>query len=314
MQTLYGVDVEGKTHVLSDNDIRHIDNSHGRGNANEKYPVTAADLKQIPGIVENYDNVYYVTKENGQVGIYYEKRHYGTTYYLEAVGDGNLLYNKQMIKVGTGDIPKIEGLKQEVEKRRAASSPPDGHAPRMYAQDAWNNNSSTDKIPQSGNNINPANEYSPEHQNGAEHPETVGAMESDKQNITRAINENGALPQKKKPFSDFDRYKADNDIPSGERAALARKINDPMLGEITVAQNIANLAKDGAKFIEQDGKYYAQNKDKSSVRVSKSAYNYGKWLNDRPQTSYSWRPLWQRQSLRFCVPAAAGADNQGRFP
>lgn len=53
-----------------------------------------------------------------------------------------------------------------------------------------------------------------------------------------------------------------------------------MLGEITVAQNIANLAKDGAKFIEQDGKYYAQNKDGSSVRVSKSAYNYGKWLND----------------------------------
>ena len=131
------------------------------------------------------------------------------------------------------------------------------------------------------------NEYSPEYQNGAEHPQTVGAMESDKQNITRAINENGALPQKKKPFSDFDRYKADNNIPSGERAALARKINDPMLGEITVAQNIANLAKDGAKFIEQDGKYYAQNKDKSSVRVSKSAYNYGKWLNDRPQTSYS---------------------------
>lgn len=123
------------------------------------------------------------------------------------------------------------------------------------------------------------NEYSPEYQKGAEHPETVGAMESDKQNITRAINENGALPQKKKPFSDFDRYKADNDIPSGERAALARKINDPMLGEITVAQNIANLAKDGAKFIEQDGKYYAQNKE-SSVRVSKSAYNYGKWLND----------------------------------
>ncbi len=139
---------------------------------------------------------------------------------------------------------------------------------------------STKSIAESNKAVNPANEYSPEYQNGAEHPETVGAMESDKQNITRAINENGALPQKKKPFSDFDRYKADNDIPSGERAALARKINDPMLGEITVAQNIANLAKDGAKFIEQDGKYYAQNTDGNSVRVSKSAYNYGKWLND----------------------------------
>lgn len=280
MQTLYGVDVEGKTHVLNDNDIRHIDNSHGRGNANEKYPVTAADLKQIPDIVENYDNVYYVAKENGQAGVYYEKRHNGTTYYLEAVKSNDSLSNKQMIKVSTGTIPDIKGLREQIKQRRAASSAPDGHAPRMYAQDAWNNNSSTDKIPQSGNNVNPSNEYSPEYQKGAEHPETVGAMESDRQNITRAINENGALPQKKKPFSDFDRYKADNDIPSGERAALARKINDPMLGEITVAQNIANLAKDGAKFIEQDGKYYAQNKDGSSVRVSKSAYNYGKWLND----------------------------------
>ena len=279
MQTLYGVDVEGKTHVLNDNDIRHIDNSHGRGNANEKYPVTAADLKQIPDIVENYDNVYYVAKENGQAGVYYEKRHNGTTYYLEAVKSDDSLSNKQMIKVSTGTIPDIKGLREQIKQRRAASSAPDGHAPRMYAQDAWNNNSSTDKIPQSGNNVNPSNEYSSEYQKGAEHPETVGAMESDRQNITRAINENGALPQKKKPFSDFDRYKADNDIPSGERAALARKINDPMLGEITVAQNIANLAKDGAKFVEQDGKYYAQNKE-SSVRVSKSAYNYGKWLND----------------------------------
>ncbi len=139
---------------------------------------------------------------------------------------------------------------------------------------------STKSIAESNKAVNPANEYSSEYQNGAEHPETVGAMESDRQNITRAINENGALPQKKKPFSDFDRYKADNDIPSGERAALARKINDPVLGEITVAQNIANLAKDGAKFIEQDGKYYAQNTDGNSVKVSKSAYNYGKWLND----------------------------------
>ena len=156
---------------------------------------------------------------------------------------------------------------------------PDAQAKKSGAQADAQKNAA--KVQQNSENAAKVqqNEYSPEYQNGAEHPETVGAMESDRQNITRAINENGALPQKKKPFSDFDRYKADNDIPSGERAALARKINDPMLGEITVAQNITNLAKDGAKFIEQDGKYYAQNKE-SSVRVSKSAYNYGKWLND----------------------------------
>lgn len=157
---------------------------------------------------------------------------------------------------------------------------PDAQAKKSGAQADAQKNAA--KVQQNSENAAKVqqDEYSPEYQKGTEHPETVGAMESDRQNITRAINENGALPQKKKPFSDFDRYKADNDIPSGERAALARKINDPVLGEITVAQNIANLAKDGAKFVEQDGKYYAQNKDGSSVRVSKSAYNYGKWLND----------------------------------
>lgn len=167
------------------------------------------------------------------------------------------------------------GAQTEVKAEKA-----DAQAKKSGAQADAQKNAA--KVQQNSENAAKAqqDEYSPEYQKGAEHPETVGAMESDRQNITRAINENGALPQKKKPFSDFDRYKADNDIPSGERAALARKINDPMLGEITVAQNITNLAKDGAKFIEQDGKYYAQNKDGSSVRVSKSAYNYGKWLND----------------------------------
>lgn len=167
------------------------------------------------------------------------------------------------------------GAQTEVKAEKA-----DAQAKKSGAQADAQKNAA--KVQQNSENAAKAqqDEYSPEYQKGAEHPETVGAMESDRQNITRAINENGALPQKKKPFSDFDRYKADNDIPSGERAALAMKINDPMLGEITVAQNITNLAKDGAKFIEQDGKYYAQNKDGSSVRVSKSAYNYGKWLND----------------------------------
>ena len=39
-------------------------------------------------------------------------------------------------------------------------------------------------------------EYSPEYQNGAEHPETVGAMESNPMNITRAANESKVQPEK----------------------------------------------------------------------------------------------------------------------
>lgn len=136
-------------------------------------------------------------------------------------------------------------------------------------------------IPQNGSDVKPGSEYSPEYQNGAEHPGTVGGMESDRSNITRAANESGTLPAKKNPFSDFDKYKADENVPSGEKAALARTINDPMLGEITVAQNVTNMAKDGAKFVAQDGFFYAQYEDGTSVKVSKSVYNFGKFLNEQ---------------------------------
>lgn len=130
-------------------------------------------------------------------------------------------------------------------------------------------------------NAQNTDEYSPEYQNGAEHPGTVGGMESDRSNITRAANESGVLPAKKNPFSDFDKYKADENVPSGEKAALARTINDPMLGEITVAQNVTNMVKDGAKFVARDGFFYAQYEDGTSVKVSKSAYNFGKFLNEQ---------------------------------
>ena len=77
------IDISDYTHALRDNDIRHIRNSHGE-NTPEQYPITKEDLKQIPDIVENYDEVVYVPKGNKQ-GIYYIKRHNGVTYYLEQV-------------------------------------------------------------------------------------------------------------------------------------------------------------------------------------------------------------------------------------
>ena len=218
----------------------------------------STEYKNEPPEHPRNDNI--VSFDRGNVNLKIGKNEYSADVLIGVKKDGRKLFY---------DLSNIN-------KKKTTSSEPELNSRTSEQLEV----ASTKSIAESNKAVNPANEYSPEYQNGAEHPETVGAMESDKQNITRAINENGALPQKKKPFSDFDRYKADNDIPSGERAALARKINDPMLGEITVAQNITNLAKDGAKFIEQDGKYYAQNKDGSSVRVSKSAYNYGKWLND----------------------------------
>ena len=210
---------------------------------------------EAPKHPRNDDNVSF---DRGNVNLKIGGNEYSADVLIGAKKDGSKLFY---------DLSNIN-------KKETTSSEPEPNSRTSEQLEV----ASAKNIADSNKAVNPSNEYSSEYQNGAAHPETVGAMESDRRSITRAINENGALPQKKKPFSDFDRYKADNNVPSGERAVLARKINDPLLGEITVAQNIANLAKDGAKFIEQDGKYYAQNEDGSSVRVSKSAYNYGKWL------------------------------------
>ena len=151
----YDVDISGYTHILTDNDIRHIYNRHGP-HTNEAYPVTAEDIKSIPQIIENADNVYLVKRQDGKSGIYYEYRHNGTTYYLEQIIDSNkTLQNKQMIKVRTGEIPDIRGLREAVQKKRNAGSPPDAAVytgPRMYVQDVRNSVSDA-SVPQKGRGV-----------------------------------------------------------------------------------------------------------------------------------------------------------------
>lgn len=127
------MDVTGKRHVLRDNDIRHVINSHGE-KTNEKYPITASDLKQIPDMVENYDDVLFVPRKDGKSGIYYVKQHNGTTYYLEAIAQNDALIGKQMIKVPTGTIPDIRGLQEAIKKKWSAYSRQMNKIPRMYVK------------------------------------------------------------------------------------------------------------------------------------------------------------------------------------
>lgn len=172
LQEYFGVDVSGAYHTLNDNDIRHIKNSHGE-QTNEKYPVTAEDLKQIPNIINNYDDVLYA-ENGGKKGIYYVKRHNGVTYYLEAINEsGKVLSNKQMIKVATGTIPNIAGLKDAINKKwNISSAPDDSRIPRMYVQDVWSDNVPNNNIPQKGDTVN--NQYM---QNDADVQNTKPTME-----------------------------------------------------------------------------------------------------------------------------------------
>lgn len=138
----YGVDISNKTHVLNDNDLRHIYNHHGP-HTNEKYPVTKKDLKAIPKIIKNYGDVYYIPRDDGKTGIVYLYRHNGVTYYLEQIADGNILSNKQMIKVPTGKIPDIPGIEEAIKKKQSLAPDAAGNAaqkaanagPRMYVPD-----------------------------------------------------------------------------------------------------------------------------------------------------------------------------------
>ena len=143
------VDLEGYSHALRDNDIRHIRNSHGE-NTNEKYPVTENDIKDIPYIVENYDKVYVVPRDKARVGLVYVKRKPdGLTYYVEQVtekyGNEKLLVNKQMIKTGVANIPNLKGLKEAITKKQSESEFLDDlkNAPQVYVQDVYQNRSNT---------------------------------------------------------------------------------------------------------------------------------------------------------------------------
>lgn len=154
-------EVSIKSLNIRDNDIRHIRNSHGES-TNEKYPVTMRDIKQIPDIIENYDNVYYVPRD-GKNGIYYEKRYNGTTFYLEQVtksDDGRKqLSNKQIIKVPTGSIPKSKGLRKAINAKKRtnidAHDNSDAYALK-YTPYASNNGALIRSVPDSGENVTPS--------------------------------------------------------------------------------------------------------------------------------------------------------------
>lgn len=128
------------------------------------------------------------------------------------------------------------------------------------------------------------NEYSPEYQNGAEHPETVGAMESNPMNITRAANESKVQPEKastKNPFNDYDRYQSETKLTKADRNALERVVKNPVKGERTVWQETVDSVIDGDTYFEEDGKYYVKNQEGKTHRVAQSVFLFAEYLGKK---------------------------------
>lgn len=155
-----GINVDGYAHALRDNDIRHVESSHG-SQSNDKYKVTADMLGNAQNVIDNYDVLYrgYDTK-NGNPTIAYEKRMGNRTFYVEEVLDDGVLGTKQMLVTGEDSKPsflkkmqKIASVSDDTDvPARSGStgqSPPGKHVP-----DAPYNTSYNPTVAQPGSPVN----------------------------------------------------------------------------------------------------------------------------------------------------------------
>ena len=177
-------------HALRDNDIRHIEKSHGNLSSN-KYKVTDEDFLHINDIVKDYDNLYlgYKTK-SGNNAVVYEKTMRNRTFYVEEVLSDGVLGTKQMLKVGNKSIPsflkkykKINGIPETdvtVQDRATGQSPLGNHV-----QNAGN--TADIIISRSGENIN--------RYGGG----TVGAAEYNPDSLGALADRYGAIKEGEEP-------------------------------------------------------------------------------------------------------------------
>lgn len=143
---------DGAWHEITDNDIRHINNSHGISKDGQ-YGITTGDLQAIPLILNNADTVYYYPYKNGRQGVLYVMDHVDTTYYVEQILNDDTLTGKQMIKAPLGEVPEI--YKDVINKNEVLTASLDGvSAPGMYAQDVTQPSTSETNIPNSAETVN----------------------------------------------------------------------------------------------------------------------------------------------------------------
>lgn len=206
------INVDGYVHALRDNDIRHIEKSHG-GLSNNKYKVTDKDYNYLDEIINNYDNLYlgYKTK-NGNSTVCYEKKIGNRTFYVEEILSDGVLGTKQMLKVGDASKPsflkkfkKISGTSETdvtVQNRSTGESPLGKHV-----QDAEN----TTNISINDNQEN-INTYNKRNTTPGELPTygkgTVGAAEANPNSINSQLEElsakYGSIPYGEEPRARVD--------------------------------------------------------------------------------------------------------------
>ena len=187
-----GIDVDGYAHALRDNDIRHVDSSHGT-QSNDKYKVTADMLGDVQNVIDNYDVLYRgFDTRFGNPTVVYEKRMGNRTFYVEEVMSDGVLGTKQMVVTGENSKPSFLKKYTEIASvsddtdvpARSGStgqSPPGNHVPDAPYNTSYNSN-----VAQSVDSVNRENvadfgamqsRFESEPKQSQTQSNTIGAME-----------------------------------------------------------------------------------------------------------------------------------------
>lgn len=269
-----GLEVEGYAHALRDNDLRHVDNSHG-SKSNDKYKVTAEVMEQAQNIIDNYDNLYrgYDTK-GGNPTVVYEKQMGNRTFYVEEVLDDGVLGTKQMVITGEDSKPsflkkytKIASVSGDTDVPALSGSkgvsPPGNHVPDASYNTSYNSN-----VAQAADSVNRENV-------GAD--ASTGAAPSGFDPLSHASNQYGAIPPGENPTRVVDMpvsMDGETKVSKFSRTAAEAQITtDEMVGRIEQLVQDGKLShevysnkqaiEDGAKQIE---KQYARGKSIEQIR------------------------------------------------
>ena len=268
-----GIDVDGYAHALRDNDIRHVESSHG-SQSNDKYKVTVDMLGDVRNVIDNYDVLYRgFDTQFGNPTVVYEKRMGNRTFYVEEVMSDGVLGTKQMVVTGENSKPSFLKKYTEVASvsddtdvpARSGStgqSPPGNHVP-----DAPYNTSYNFTVPQSSASVN--QNISP--------TDSTGAAPSGFDPLSHASNQYGAIPPGEKasrvvdiPASmdgetkvrRFTRTAAEAQITTDEMANRIEKLVTDGKLDYEVYGN-KQAIQDGAAAIE---KQYARGKSIEQIR------------------------------------------------
>lgn len=103
IKSLLGIEVKNRKHVLSDNDIRHMMKQHSNQDIESQHgqiAITKEDIKNIPDIINNPDDITKGTNNKlGQTIRYIKRYNDNSTYVVEVVPDNsNALIIKTMWK------------------------------------------------------------------------------------------------------------------------------------------------------------------------------------------------------------------------